>query len=114
MQTLAQSFTICVDNTVCVGRDDARVLGELAVDELRCEANVADLAANVVGSECELDFAISIAQHPVQFEHALARHDDLLLARDPLVQRGFTHRQAMPVGCDRTNTPTFGFQHQPV
>jgi hypothetical protein len=34
LQTLPQKFAICADNAVCVGRNDAAVLREAAVNQL--------------------------------------------------------------------------------
>ena len=64
-----------------LGRDHAAIFREFAVNKLRSEANFADLDANVIGPDRDLDVAFAI-QQALQLQHALARQDDLLqLAR---------------------------------
>src|SRR4029077_9163231 len=58
LQRLAQNFTIRLDSLRRAGRDYASVLRETSVNELRCEANVADLGANVISANSELDIAL--------------------------------------------------------
>src|SRR6185503_5850918 len=60
-----------------VGRNDPSVLRETTIDQLRSEANVADLSANVICSDPELEASLR-TQNSLQLKYTLARHDHLL------------------------------------
>jgi hypothetical protein len=53
-----------------IGRDHAPIFRELAVNQLRSEANVTDLEPNVVGADRDLHLAIG-AQDALKLQHAL-------------------------------------------
>src|SRR5579864_7672142 len=53
------------------------VLRETAIDQLRSEANVADLGANVISSDRQLDVSVG-SEDPLQLEDAFSGDDHLL------------------------------------
>src|SRR5207253_2454930 len=95
------------------GRNDPPIFRESSIDQLRSEANVADLSTNVVGSDGQLDGSIR-SEDPLQLQNALARHDDLLLPAVGILQQHLADRQAMPIGRDRSQRLPIRFEEQPV
>src|SRR5262249_40392854 len=59
LQCLTQGLAVSLYQTRWTGRDDASVLRETSVNQLRSEANVADLGANVISTDRELDVTLS-------------------------------------------------------
>ena len=90
-------------------RDHAAIFWELAVNELRSEANFSDLDANVISSDGDFDLALSI-QQALQLQYTLARQDDLLQLPGFAAKLDFTPGQAMPVGGHRAQRLAIGFQ----
>src|SRR6516165_9359106 len=77
LQCLPQGFAIGLHRPGWIGGDNTCVLRETTIDQLRSEANVADLGANVIRSDRELDGSLG-AENSLQLEHSLAGHDDLV------------------------------------
>src|SRR5262249_22853108 len=77
LQGLPQCLPIRLDRTGWIRRDDPRVLRETTIDQLRSEANLADLGSNVIGANRQLDVAIG-PQNALQLEYSLSRDDDLV------------------------------------
>src|SRR5580658_2799655 len=77
LESLAQHLAIRLDGPRRTCRNHTSVLRETAIDQLRSEANIADLGANVISSDGELDFPLG-PENALQLEHTLARHDDLV------------------------------------
>jgi hypothetical protein len=86
---------------------------ELAVNELRCEANFADLDANVIATDRDLDVALAIEQ-ALQLEHTLAWQDDLLQIARLAGKLHLTPGQPVPIGCHRAQRLAVGFQQRAV
>ena len=113
LQGVSQRFTIRVDDLVRIGGDNPAIFRETAVNELRCEANIADLGANVISADRQVDRALG-AEASLQLEHTLARHDDLLLRLHRRLEADLAHRQPMAVRRDGPQELALRFQQHAV
>ena len=72
----SKSFLSTVSSLVVVDRDDARVIGEGAVDQLGGQHHVADGEADLAGRQLDRDLAFAGLDQSLHFADRLARHDD--------------------------------------
>src|ERR1700756_3581357 len=87
----------------------AAVLRETTVDQLRSEANVADLGSNVITSDPELDVSLR-PEDPLQLEDPFSGHDHLLAGLCLPAQLRLAEREPMPVGRHRAQCPAVGLE----
>src|SRR6267142_1660528 len=77
LQRLAQRLAIRLQPVLMPGGDDARVVGELAVDQLRDELDRAEAKAGLRGRELDAHFVVAVGQELGELHDGLARHDGL-------------------------------------
>src|SRR5260370_24156436 len=109
LQGMAQELAVRLDLAGRTRGDHTTVLRETTIDQLRSEANCADLGANVIRPDRQLDRPLR-TQDPLQFQYALARHNDLLVGLGLVLERHFAQSETMPIRRHRAQRRTFGFQ----
>src|SRR5688572_10685515 len=90
----------------------AAIFRESAVNELRCEANVADLGANVIATDRDVNLTLC-TQQSLQFQDAFSR-DDHLLTGCLGWQIHLAQCQTMAVSRDRSQHLTVRFQQHSI
>ncbi len=90
-------------------QDHAPIFGETAVNELRSEANVANLGTHVVRADRQLEISLR-TQNALQLQHALARNDDLLRRLRSRLQLGLAECEAVAIGRDRAQRLALGLE----
>jgi hypothetical protein len=99
LQRLAQRLALGLQLVLVAGRDDARVVRELAVDQLGTSSIAPKLnAAWVARARCSL--VVAVGEQLGELEHGLARHDHFLARQSAAeLHRGVS--QPVAVGRDQ-------------
>src|SRR5262249_33660182 len=97
LQRLAQRFTVGFDDAGRISWDNASVLRETTIDQLRSEANIADLGPNVIRANRHLDRSLG-AQNSLQFQYTLAGHDHLVGRFGLAGELHLAERQSVSIG----------------
>ena len=96
-----------------VDRYDPTVVGKLAVDDLADELQPAELELHLVAEQRHEHRVVGVLQQSPQFEHRLARQDDLV-AHVAVEQLARGQRQPMAVGGDEREFLLVHHQEHPV
>ncbi len=86
---------------VVAERDDARIVGKGAVDQLGGEHDVADGEADLALRQLDRDLGLGVLDQPLHLAHGFARHDDAGHAGRAGGQRQLDLRQPVAVGRHR-------------
>src|SRR3546814_4671033 len=81
------------------GGNNSSVVREFPVDHFRYQAYIIEGEINLAGSDFYCDFFVTIIQQFYQFQHSLARQNQLLLFII-LIQLGRSKAQAVAIGAD--------------
>src|SRR6202165_4258552 len=76
LKRLSQGLPARLDRAGRIRRNYPSILRETTIYQLRSEANFADLGANVISADRELNSVLG-PQDALQLEHPFAGHDDL-------------------------------------
>src|SRR3954468_1022376 len=99
-QRLAQGLALDQQPVLVLGRDHARVVRKLAVDELRHQLDRAEAEGGLSRRKLDAQFILAVGEQLRELEHGLTRHDDFL-ARQVRRELETGERGAMPVGGDQ-------------
>src|SRR4029077_4360545 len=99
LQCLTQRLAVRLDDPRWIVRYHAAVLRETTIDQLRSEANVADLGANVICTHREVNIAVR-TQDALQLKYALAWNDHLVRVLRLAAAPHSAQREPVTVRCD--------------
>ncbi len=115
LQRLAQRLALDLRAGSCgPGRDDPRVVGKLAVDQLRYELDRAEAEARPASRTARSLTSSSVSREQLrELEHGLARHDHFL-PRHVGVELERGEREPVPVGGHHLEAAVLDHHEQPV
>src|SRR5437016_158219 len=113
LQRLAQGLALRVQPVLVLGRDHARVIRELAVDQLRHHLDRAEAECRLGRRELDCDFLVAVGEELGELQHRLSWHDDLL-ARQLRVELERRVGKAMPVRRHQLQLPILHHHEQAV
>src|SRR3954469_21810901 len=112
-QRLAQGLAFHLQPVLVLGRDHARVVRELAVDELRDQLDRAEAERRLSRGKLDAHFIVAVGEQLRELEHGFSRHDYFLawqVRRELEAGEG----EPMPVGGDELKAAILDHHEQPV
>src|SRR5690606_4265929 len=97
LQAALQDFAIDLEMPRVIGGYDPGEVGELALDQLGDEFDVAEAETDLARGHVDADRLVAFGQQTLHFKYRLTRHDDVVLVLDAL-DRGAAMGKAVAVG----------------